>query len=468
MTGMVVKYCRFAVVLLLLVSLVSPGAATEGIRELAVGERQMTLVANSVPLRQVLRALVSRGIRVKVDPELNPVVSVSIRNQSVERGMAALLTGLDHVLLWEAPFKGAAPQLAEIQIFKPGFKARMRDLADASGFPVVRDPETGAYYVQDEILIRKRARLPLEDFEDLVAEMGGVIVGKDEILDVFRVRLPYGVDVQAVVRRLEGTGGVDAEPNWAYRVSMPYGVSGDFPPMEIPAPGTPAEGVPVAVLDTGLMAGYGLEETVFAAFDAVNPDDTITDNLGHGTQMAMIASGMVRPMGVSGETSDAATPVIAVRSFDDNGFTTHYTLMKGIEFAIQNGAKVLSLSWGTSQDSAFLRSAFTYAESKGLLVIASAGNEPTGEPVYPAAYPSVIGVGALGPDGSPWQQSNHGDFVTVSAPGFAEFPVGYKGRPGGYAGTSISAAYVAREAAQYLNQHPDATRREVIDYLKRR
>ncbi|MBW1828933.1 MAG: S8 family serine peptidase, partial [Deltaproteobacteria bacterium] len=110
-----------------------------------------------------------------------------------------------------------------------------------------------------------------------------------------------------------------------------------------------------------------------------------------------------------------------------------------MDFALKNGARVMSLSLGAETNSKFLSSAFEYAESKGLFIVASAGNEPTGKPIYPAAYPSVIGIGALRPDGKKWGKSNYGDFVEFEAPGFAKLPVGYKGEPGIYAGTSISA-----------------------------
>ena len=97
--------------------------------------------------------------------------------------------------------------------------------------------------------------------------------------------------------------------------------------------------------------------------------------------------------------------------------------------------------------------------------MAAAGNAPTGNPVYPAAYDSVIGVGALPPDGDAWDQSNFGDFVAVSAPGLADLPVGYKGNPGTYAGTSIATAYTARRVAAILNQNPDADRATILRLL---
>jgi hypothetical protein len=93
------------------------------------------------------------------------------------------------------------------------------------------------------------------------------------------------------------------------------------------------------------------------------------------------------------------SPVVAIRAFDDNGFTSTYTLMRGIDHAIQNGARVLSLSWGSETPSALLSSAVGYAAAKGLILVAAAGNAPTGNPVYPAAYDNVIGVGALNPNG---------------------------------------------------------------------
>ena len=125
----------------------------------------------------------------------------------------------------------------------------------------------------------------------------------------------------------------------------------------------------------------------------------------------------------------------------------------------------MSLSWGSETRSGFLEKAFAQASGKGLIIVASAGNEPTGRPVYPAAYGSVIGVGAAGPDGKAWEKSNYGHFVSLYAPGFAAFPVGYKGDPGTYAGTSISAAFAANLIANVLSHNPKASREEVIKAL---
>jgi hypothetical protein len=104
-----------------------------------------------------------------------------------------------------------------------------------------------------------------------------------------------------------------------------------------------------------------------------------------------------------------------------------------------------------------MRKAMQVAANQGLVLVAAAGNEPSGKPVYPAAYPTVIAVGGVMTDGQPWSNSNHGDFVDLSASSTATFPIGHNGPAGAYVGTSISSAVVANALAQYLNRNPGAS-----------
>ncbi|MFO1491569.1 MAG: S8 family serine peptidase [Kiritimatiellia bacterium] len=189
------------------------------------------------------------------------------------------------------------------------------------------------------------------------------------------------------------------------------------------------------MLDTGLSGDLSFGALLRGGLDAIRPDATLTDTDGHGTQMALLASGVVAPDGV---TAGDLQPFLAVRAFDDSGVATSDGILRSIEFAQSSGAKVLSLSWGTTQPSDFLAAAVKDAQDAGMIVVAAAGNEPTGQPVYPAAFPGVVAVAATDAEGNRWEKSNYGSFVDLSAPGFAEFPVGQNGRGGSYAGTSIS------------------------------
>ena len=433
------------------------------------GDR-LTLHADQVPLQSILQRLTDLGIKIRIDPQINPEITASFEDRDIRQGLGSILKPFDHVLIWKS-IQGPAgpiPKLAEIQVFRPGKKERMRPLGPRTRFAIARNPKDGSFFVKNEMLLGLNPGMSLAEFKALLRQFGGTVVDSYAAIGLYKIRLPEGSDVTSLVEQITKHPKVaKAEPNFAYLIPPPYGQTGS----DIPPPGTshfsgPGDTVPVAILDSGLSYNSGVEDFVLASFDALNPDESISDSLGHGTQMALIAAGVVKPSGV---TSGAHTqsPIIPIRVFDDNGFTSNFTIMSSIEFALKHGARVISLSWGSETRSDFLETALNDARSKGLIVVASAGNEPTGKPVYPAAFPSVVGVGALAPDGKSWENSNYGDFVTLYAPGFAILPVGYKGDPGPYAGTSISAAYAANVIADYLFEHPEATTQEVLEALSR-
>jgi hypothetical protein len=141
--------------------------------------------------------------------------------------------------------------------------------------------------------------------------------------------------------------------------------------------------------------------------------------------------------------------------------------MRSVHFAEKSGARVLNMSWGALAESQFLGDVVEHALSRNMILVASAGNEPTSQPSYPGAYPGVLSVSAMKADGSLWEQSNYGDFVTLAAPSQASFPVGYNGPPGRYGGTSIASAYVSRALGLYLAQNPDSSSTEAVAALKR-
>lgn len=436
--------------------------------EVHVAEDRLSVEADQVPLQNILKRLAGRGIRVNIDPEINPVITASFRDQDIQRGLGSILKSLDHALVWEA-VEGPSdpiPRLAEIQVFRRGKEGLMKSLGSESNLSIVINPRDGSYLVKDEILLRLKPGTDPSELKRILRQIGGILIDSQPGLGIYQIRLPENTDVPGLVDRLRELASLEeTEPNYAYPLPSPLtnteSAESDQTFSDV---SLPVGRVPVAVLDTGMMADAGLEGFVLASRDVMNPDEPISDSLGHGTQMALIAAGIIRPNGVN-IGLDTHTPIIPIRSFDDNGFTSNFNIMDSIDFALDHGAKVLSLSWGSETRSDFLESAMNYARSKGLTIVASAGNEPTGKPVYPAAYPSVLGVGAIGKDGKPWESSNYGDFVSLYAPGFATFPVGYKGDPGVYAGTSISAAFVANLVANILSRNPSATRQEIMKAL---
>lgn len=442
--------------------------SAEALEVRIIGEK-LSVHADQVPLQDILQRITDQGVVVRIDPALNPRISASFENRDMQKGLASILKSLNYLLIWKtvkAPPPGRLFRLAQLHIFRPGEKDRMQRFRRRSAFDVARNPKDGSFYVRGEILLKLGPGMRFAEFEKLLDKIRGTVLERNPITGIYRIRLPENADVPAIAELITKHPGIGkAEPNYAYSVSVPYtGVSPsgtDYPSAVLP----PAGKAPIAVLDTGLSAGSGLDEFVLASLDATDPGEPISDNLGHGTQMSLIAAGVISPYGVQTEQGNALNPVIPIRAFDDNGVTSNFSMMQSIDFALKNGARVMSLSWSSETESGFLEESLNYADSQGLVIIAAAGNEPTGKEVWPAAYESVIGVGALAPDGTPWKKSNYGSFVTLSAPGFADLPVGYKGEPGLYAGTSISTAYVANRIASYLSENPEARKQDVVNAL---
>jgi len=104
------------------------------------------------------------------------------------------------------------------------------------------------------------------------------------------------------------------------------------------------------------------------------------------------------PLGA--KAAESGVPVLSVRTLDQNGMTSSDTIMRALEYAVNSGVKIISMSWGAEVRSQFLESTMNFAAQNGMTLYAAAGNEPTGTPVYPAGYSSVIAVGGLNPDGS--------------------------------------------------------------------
>jgi len=86
------------------------------------------------PLQNILLCISGSGITIRIDPKINPTVTVSFESRSLQDGLKSILKSVNHVLIWQAAEDGASSTrfiLAEIQIFKPGKKGNMIPLKEA-------------------------------------------------------------------------------------------------------------------------------------------------------------------------------------------------------------------------------------------------------------------------------------------------------------------------------------------------
>lgn len=437
--------------------------------EVRVIDDTLSIHATDVPLQDVLRRFQEAGVRVRMDLRINPPVTANFDKRDMYKALVALLDDCDYAITWASVDGPAGPmkRIAEIQVFRPGDRNSTQPLPGNANLN--RSQEPGVHrslVVKDDVLVRLRPGTSLKALKALLGQIGGTVTDSLPRLGLYRIHLVPGSSLKDVLNQLAANPDVAAaEPNYVYKAPAPQYASGDSQSVlrtwQLPAAGSTVPAV--AVLDTGMMQTPGLDNAVVASFNAISPDLPISDTQGHGTQMALIASGIAPLLGDSGTT--AGVPVVPIRVFDDNGYASSFGLMQSMLFASDHQAKVISLSWGSDTDSQFIDDAVSYAIGKGIVVVAAAGNDPTGTPFYPAACPNVVAVSALNPDGSVWTNSNYGSFVSLAAPAFADLPVGYKGPAGLYAGTSIATAYTANTIARYLALHRDATASQAVTAL---
>ena len=233
-------------------------------------------------------------------------------------------------------------------------------------------------------------------------------------------------------------------------------------------------GVVVAVIDTGVTQVDDLDGTkILKGASFVPGAKTSADDNGHGTHCAgTIAQTTNNGKGVAGVAPEAS--ILPVKVLSGGGFGSSAAIASGIDWAVDNGADVISMSLGGGY-SLVIHTAVKKAHDKGVIVIAAAGNSGREGVSYPGALREAIGVSATGPDGALAPYSSWGKGVDISAPG------GDKRKPGGgvwqdtidgkgghqiaeYQGTSMATPHVAGAAAILLStgMEPAAVERVLL------
>jgi type VII secretion-associated serine protease mycosin len=215
--------------------------------------------------------------------------------------------------------------------------------------------------------------------------------------------------------------------------------------------------VTVAVLDTGIDLDHpDLTPNRVAGRDTVAEDNTPNDVYGHGTMTAgIIGAATNNGRGIAGVAWNAR--IMPVKVLDDDGSGTDADIAQGIIWATDHGAKVINMSLGGLGTNTTLANAVRYAINRNVVVVASAGNDGSTIPHYPAAYPGVIGVTATDAQGRFAWFSDHGPTITLAAPGInvrtTTLGAGAATSVGNGTGTSFSAPLVAGVAALVRERH---------------
>jgi thermitase len=242
--------------------------------------------------------------------------------------------------------------------------------------------------------------------------------------------------------RVEVTAFVPNDPDWPLQWG-PKKIQADYAWSTT----TGSPDILVAIVDTGidythpeLAANY-----VPLGYNWVSNNSYVMDDHGHGTHCAgIVAARINNGIGIAGL---AQVQIMAEKVLDSSGSGYGSWVAAGIYHATDAGAKIISMSLGGGGESTLMHDALEYAQSRGVLIVAAAGNNHSDYPFYPAYYEECIAVSATDSSDNPAWFSNYGDWIDVAAPGVNIQSTIPGERYASWNGTSMACPHVAGTAA---------------------
>jgi len=298
----------------------------------------------------------------------------------------------------------------------------MADIAVIRGGPFTVPPVYLAApdaFHPNYLLVRFQAEFPAALRENILAAAGvqETVFTYKFVPGLFSVSVPTGTTEAALDVLLANPNVMYAERDPMRSVnaqSVPYGITLVRATETWTAYGSLGAGARVAVLDTGVDTLHPDLPPTFAAASFIS-GETFEDGHAHGSHCSGTVLARDNTDGVIGVAPTASLMIGKVLSNGGSGPTS--SVMAGAEWAVVNGANVISMSLGGGSPSQAEEDLYTSCVARQVLVVAAAGNSASIEPSYPGAYPSVVCVAALDSNKNQASFSNFGPHVDIAGPG---------------------------------------------------
>lgn len=233
--------------------------------------------------------------------------------------------------------------------------------------------------------------------------------------------------------------------------------------------GATGQGITIATIDTGIDVNHpDLKNNLVEGYNAITRKTGLTavqDNNGHGTHVAGVTAAGLNGEGVVGVAYQAK--IMPIKAMNQLGEGTDDVVADGIIWAADHKAQIINLSLGAKEETHILRDAIQYAQAKGALLVAAAGNKEenlsNNSIAFPAAEPGVLAVTATDQRDQLASFSLTGPQASLAAPGVDIYSDYWQNRSG-YAsidGTSMASPFVAGVAALVWGTHPELTAEQV-------
>jgi Subtilase family len=330
-------------------------------------------------------------------------------------------------------------------------------------------PVSERRFVTNEVVLDMPSNLPPQTLNSLAQRHHLTRVGAETLgtsgHTLYRWRVEDSRPIADVIRDLQNEDHISAaQPNFTFTLQeqgrAPELREGDpaqyaVAKLQLPEAHRLATGdrVPVAVIDSAIdVSQPELKGDIAASFDAVG--GAVTPH-AHGTAMAGAIAAHGRLIGVAPRAK-----LLAVRAFGESADApqaTTFSIIRGLDWAVAHGARVVNMSFAGPEDPA-LRDALADAHKRGVVLVAAAGNAgPQSPPLYPAADQNVIAVTATDANDQVFKQANRGAYIAVSAPGVDILVPAPNSGEQLTSGTSVSAAQVSGIVALLIERNPALT-----------
>jgi hypothetical protein len=209
------------------------------------------------------------------------------------------------------------------------------------------------------------------------------------------------------------------------------GQSGGTPDVDIDGPEawsiyTGSSSIKLGIIDTGVETNH---EDLSGKSSGDLPEYDPVDGYSHGTHVAGISgakhNNIGKVKGVDAQVQIHSGKVFSGKRWDyaSGSYVPNWAgnanAYNEIVAAVNSGANVLNCSWGSDDYSSIIRSAFAYAYKMNCVSVVSMGNDYSGSPHFPAAYPRLVAVGNINRYNNRSSSSNWGPHIDVAAPGTA-------------------------------------------------
>ncbi len=337
-------------------------------------------------------------------------------------------------------------------------------------------PPTETRLIQDEVVVQIASQTA-DRLQAAVGRLGLTVIESENLTNsgsiVVRLRITNGRTPAAAIQAMANVGmAAITQPNYVYALQQPAADQAPAARGDTGQQGDAAQyileklkmldvhrmvrgaNVPIAVIDSEIDVTHpDLVGVVAQRFSAVGGAPEKPHS--HGTGMAGAIAARQKVLGTA-----PAARLLAVHAFSSNAAnaeSTTFNILKGIDWAVGQGARVINMSFAGPKDPSLAR-AIKLAYDRGIVLVAAAGNAGAkSPPLFPGADPFVIAVTATDVDDKLFTGANRGKYISVAAPGVDILVPAPENNYQLTTGTSVAAAEVSGIVALLLERNPKLT-----------